>query len=210
MKWWVTALMYLTMPTDPATPLSPQHQTTLLALAHQAIAAQAARGDILMVNEAGYPAALQPKRATFVTLTLSGQLRGCMGTLEAHRPLVVDVAHNARAAAFSDPRFPAVTITEAEQLHLHIAVLHPAEAIEFASEQDLIHQLRPGLDGLILEEHSCRSTFLPSVWATLPNPTQFLLHLKRKAGLPANYWSKTITAWRYTATSFGDPEPPSI
>ena len=147
------------------------------------------------------PTALREPCATFVTLHLRGQLRGCIGTLEAHRPLVEDVAANAYSAAFEDPRFSPVTAGEADQLDLHISILTPPEPMAVRSEEDLLEQLRPGRDGLILREGYHRATFLPAVWADLPDPRAFLSHLKRKAGLPADYWSPTLDVWRYRAES---------
>lgn len=149
-----------------------------------------------------YPESLQVKRATFVTLYINNELRGCIGTLEANNPLVIDIAHNARAAAFQDPRFPPVNKDEFEKLSVHISILGEAEPMSFSDEQDLINQLRPGTDGLILTDGYRRGTFLPSVWESLPEPQNFLQHLKIKAGLPANYWSDTIKISRYTTNSF--------
>lgn len=146
--------------------------------------------------------ALTQKTASFVTLELDGQLRGCIGMLEAARPLAVDIAENAFAAAFRDPRFPPLSAEEYAALDVHISILSPAEAITFVSEADLVAQLHPGIDGLILQEGSRRGTFLPSVWEQLPNPTQFLRHLKQKAGLPADYWSDTLKIFRYRTEMF--------
>lgn len=145
---------------------------------------------------------LMEKRATFVTLTIGGRLRGCIGMLEACRPLAVDVAENACAAAFEDPRFPPLTKDEFKKLEIHISILSPPEEIQFSSEADLMRQIRPGVDGLILQEGFRRGTFLPSVWAELPGKELFWAHLKLKAGLPADYWSDTLRVSRYTADCF--------
>lgn len=160
-----------------------------------------ARYDTTMVLS-DYPPALQEKRATFVTLHMDHDLRGCIGTLEARQPLVLDVAHNARAAAFEDPRFPLLTHEEFAGVSIHISVLSIPEPLSFESQQDLVSQLRPGTDGLILTTGSRKGTFLPSVWDSLPTPEQFLGHLKLKAGLPADYWSDAIKIERYTTESF--------
>ncbi len=149
------------------------------------------------------PDELMEERATFVTIELDGRLRGCIGMLEACRPLAEDVAHNARAAAFKDPRFPPVSSTEFESLEIHISVLSPPEEITFSSETDLLAQIRPGIDGLILQEGFHRGTFLPSVWEELSEKEQFLAHLKLKAGLPNTYWSDTLRVFRYTTEYFG-------
>jgi len=145
---------------------------------------------------------LQQHRASFVTLTIEQQLRGCMGTLEARQPLVLDVAYNAHSAAFKDPRFPPLTQTERDLLHIKISVLNPPCALRFTSEQELLEIINPGEDGLILEAGGHRATFLPSVWEQLPEKSQFWIHLKRKAGLSDNYWSKQIQVSRYTTESF--------
>ena len=149
-----------------------------------------------------YSPDLQQQRATFVTLNIDNQLRGCIGTLEAHQPLVVDVAHNARAAAFHDPRFGPLSKPEFEGLQVHISILGIPEPMAFSSEQDLIEQLRPGVDGLILTAAGRRGTFLPSVWESLETPEEFFSHLKLKAGLPSSYWSDDIKIERYTTESF--------
>jgi len=118
--------------------------------------------------------------------------------LEARRPLAEDVVQNAFAAAFGDPRFPPVTEPEVDKLDIHISVLSPLEEMHFASEADLLRQIRPGIDGLVLEDGPYRGTFLPAVWESLPDKRDFLRHLKIKAGLPPDYWSNTLRVWRYT------------
>jgi len=176
---------------------------TLLNLAAEAIDHQLSQRRPLPVEHLDYDAALQARRATFVTLHLQQQLRGCIGILEAHQPLVNDVAYNAQAAAFQDPRFSPVSAREASQLEIQISVLSASEEMRFSSEQDLIAQLRTGVDGLILEEgETHRGTFLPSVWQQVPSPGVFLKHLKQKAQLPPDYWSETLRVYRYTTESF--------
>jgi len=118
--------------------------------------------------------------------------------LQATRSLVEDVANNAFAAAFNDPRFPALEKQELECLEIYISILSPSEPIYFSCEEDLLKQLRPGIDGLILETGSHRGTFLPTVWQSLPEPEKFLAHLKQKAGLPDDFWSDTLKIQRYT------------
>lgn len=148
-----------------------------------------------------FPGDLHEPLASFVTLNHAAQLRGCIGTLEATRPLVIDVAENAYAAAFSDPRFAPLTTREWHGLEIHISVLSTPETMTFASEQELLRQLRPDVDGVILEERGQRGTFLPSVWKQLPRPDDFLRQLKHKMGLPAEYWSGTVRVRRYTCVS---------
>jgi hypothetical protein len=155
-------------------------------------------GRIMPVNAALYPKKLQEQRACFITLETNGKLRGCIGSLKPQRPLIEDVVYNAYCAAFCDPRFMPLTKKEFSQLTKHIYVLSPSEPITFSSEQDLLKQIRPNIDGLILSDQGCRGTFLPSVWQNLPNPKDFLDNLKTKAGLPEDYWSDTIKVERYT------------
>lgn len=144
------------------------------------------------------PEELSAERATFVTLMLHGRLRGCIGMLGACRPLAMDVAANAYAAACRDPRFQPVRKHEFKDLQISISVLSPAEEMHFKNEADLLDQIRPGIDGLILQEGHLKGTFLPSVWEQLPEKDLFLSHLKMKAGLPAVYWSDTLRVFRYS------------
>lgn len=179
----------------------------LLGVARRSIAHGLAHGAPLPVDPHDYPPALRTPRATFVTLHLDGELRGCIGTLQAVRLLISDVAHNAFAAAFRDPRFSPVMPEESEGFEVHIEILQPPEELNVASEADLRDALRPGVDGLIFEEGGKhRATFLPSVWAQLPDPAAFILHLKHKAGFRPDYWSPEIRVQRYVTESFGDED----
>jgi len=180
---------------------APEHRRTLLELAGAAIE-KGLGGGRLAVRADDYPEPLRAPRATFVTLHLDAQLRGCIGTLEARRALVEDVAYNARAAAFDDPRFPPLAHAEFGRLEIHISVLSAPEPLSCESEDELLRRLRPQVDGLILEERARRATFLPSVWEQLPDPREFLRQLKHKAGLPADYWSRTLRVSRYTVQAF--------
>ncbi|MES9843294.1 MAG: AmmeMemoRadiSam system protein A [Candidatus Sedimenticola sp. 6PFRAG5] len=182
--------------------LSPETRTLLLELASASISHGLEHGTPASVNIEEYSEELQAHRACFVTLNRNGALRGCIGHLEAIQALVKDVSDNAFAAAFQDPRFPRLNPAELDGLEIHISVLTPAEPLEFTTEQDLISKMRPGIDGLILEEGMHRGTFLPSVWAQLPAPEQFLQHLKLKAGLSPNHWSDRIRIYRYETESF--------
>jgi AmmeMemoRadiSam system protein B/AmmeMemoRadiSam system protein A len=127
---------------------------------------------------------LRQAGASFVTLTRDGELRGCIGSLQAHRPLIVDVAENAVAAAFRDPRFPPMTAGEWPSVRVEVSLLSAPKPLRFADEADLLAQIRPGEDGVILECDGRRGTFLPQVWETLPDKRQFFDHLVRKTGLP--------------------------
>lgn len=142
--------------------------------------------------------------ACFVTLKLRDQLRGCIGTLEARQPLARDVAENAYSAAFRDPRFSPLRENEFSQLEIHISILSPPEPFPVNDEHDLLQQLRPGIDGLVLKDGYHRATFLPSVWESLPEARQFVQQLKLKAGLAANHWSDTIQFHRYTVEEFAE------
>lgn len=174
----------------------------LLQIARSAISRGFAARRTYSFNAEALPDELKEKRATFVTLTIDGHLRGCIGMLEACRPLAEDVAENARAAAFDDPRFPPLTRKEFEKLEIHISVLSPPEELKFSSEKDVLNQIRSGIDGLILQDGFRRGTFLPSVWRELPEKELFWGHLKIKAGLPADYWSDTVRVFRYTTECF--------
>jgi AmmeMemoRadiSam system protein A len=177
--------------------LSKAHQKQMLELAKSSIQHGLRTGKPLKVNLADFPPELTIERATFVTLLIHHQLRGCIGMLEAVRPLIEDITENAYSAAFKDPRFPLLEDSELNYLKIHLSILTPAEPVLFASEQDLLTQLQPGIDGLILEDGYRRGTFLPSVWESLPEAEQFLRHLKQKAGLAPDYWSDNIRVYRY-------------
>jgi AmmeMemoRadiSam system protein A len=140
--------------------------------------------------------------ASFVTLTSLAGLRGCIGSLEARSGLLEGVAENAYSAAFRDHRFPPLGEDELAELTLEISVLSPLVPVDFADEQELLSLMIPGEAGWVLEENHHRGTFLPTVWSALNDPADFLRELKRKAGLPADYWSPSIKAWRYTTTAF--------
>ncbi len=135
--------------------------------------------------------------ATFVTLTQQGQLRGCIGSLEAYRPLATDVAENAVAAAFRDHRFAPLGQDELPRTRVEVSLLTPAEPFPVLSEADALTRLRPGIDGLIFSYGRRRATFLPQVWESLPEPHQFLAQLKLKAGLPGDFWHDQVVLARY-------------
>ena len=142
---------------------------------------------------------LQEPGASFVTLTRRGSLRGCVGSVQAYRTLFDDVWLNARAAAFHDSRFPALERDEFAEIGVEVSLLSPLEPLPpFASEEEALAHLRPEIDGLILEEGPHRRPFLPQVWEQLPEPREFMAHLKHKAGLPAGYWSPDVRLQRYT------------
>ena len=149
----------------------------------------------------------QDKAATFVTLTQQGDLRGCIGSLEAWRPLAEDVRANALAAAFRDPRFPPLSADELPRTRLEISLLTPAQAMDCRGEADALAQLRPHIDGVIFSAGRHRATFLPQVWEQLPEPAAFLAQLKRKAGLAADYWGPEVRLERYTVKKWQEVTP---
>lgn len=144
--------------------------------------------------------------ATFVTLMQNGDLRGCIGSLEAKRPLGEDVMANAVNAAFHDPRFTPLKDEELKVTEVEVSLLSPMEPIAFASEQDALRQLRPGIDGVVLAFVQYRATFLPQVWEQLPEPQAFLARLKHKAGLPEHFWSPEIKLYKYTVTKWKESD----
>jgi len=145
---------------------------------------------------------LHENGACFITLTQNGQLRGCIGTLEAHRPLLLDVKANARAAAFQDPRFAPLTAAELEYTEVEISLLSSMQQLDFASEQDALARLQPEIDGIVFEFGRYRSTFLPQVWEQLPEPAEFMAHLKHKAGLKPDFWAEEVRLYRYTVSKW--------
>jgi AmmeMemoRadiSam system protein A len=155
--------------------------------------------------EALPPRLLEPA-ASFVTLKRGGQLRGCRGLLEAVRPLAHDVWHNAWASAYDDPRFPPVAADELADLALEISILSALEPVIAQTEGQLLGTLEAGRHGLVIALGPRRATFLPQVWRSLPEPSRFLEELKSKAGIPRDYWSPDIEAWRYTTTSLHEPD----
>lgn len=169
---------------------------TLLMMARNAIADKL--GAPQSTPKAPMPTSqLERSGAVFVTLMKDGLLRGCIGSLEAWRPVGEDVHANACAAAFKDPRFEPVRADELPNIRVEVSLLSPAQPIVFASEVDATEQLRPHVDGVILECGRHRGTFLPQVWESLPDPRQFMAQLKRKAGLPPDFWSSDIKLSRY-------------
>lgn len=180
-----------------ATTARRQALSPLLAVARASIRCGLQWGEPLEVEPAAFDPALRELGASFVTLRRGEALRGCTGSLAAVEPLVVDAARNAFTAAFFDPRFAPLRPEELPGLHVHVSVLGPQQPLAAATEDELLERLRPGVDGLVLEEGAFRATFLPAVWSQLPTPRAFVEQLKRKAGLPADYWSETIRISRY-------------
>ncbi len=179
--------------------------SALLALARQTIVTGLEQHCLCLPAIEECPRDWQQKRASFVTLHLAGDLRGCIGTLEAIEALALSVARNAYNAAFNDPRFPPLDASEYPQVCLSVSLLTVPVAVDFASETELLAALTPGSDGLIIEHGQQRATFLPSVWDNLATPVQFLRALKQKAGLPAT--TVPERAWRYRTETWQEPDP---
>jgi AmmeMemoRadiSam system protein A len=182
--------------------MSTEPGSALLQIARNAIARQLG----LPCGQDPRLDALERPGATFVTLTRHGELRGCIGTLEAHRPLGEDVRENAVAAAFRDPRFAPLRAEEFDAVRVEVSLLTEPEFMQFAGEDDALAKLRPGRDGVIFFYNCQRATFLPQVWESLPQPRQFMAQLKRKAGLPADFWHPNVMLARYQVTKWKEAE----
>ncbi|NVB40410.1 AmmeMemoRadiSam system protein A [Pseudenhygromyxa sp. WMMC2535] len=155
---------------------------------------------------------LQEPAATFVTIERGEQLHGCIGTIEAHRPLREDVVHNARMAAFRDPRSRPLRADEFPSAHFSVSVLGPRSPLRFTTEAEARAALRPEIDGLVLRWRGHRGVFLPQVWGSLPTPREFLDHLKRKAGLGMDFWAADVQLERFEVDKYFEPhhaQPPS-
>jgi len=176
----------------------------LLPLARRSIAEGLGRGAPAPIPAGTQlpPSLLEPA-ATFVTLRRLDRLRGCRGLLEPVRPLAWDVWHNAWASAFDDPRFPPLAAGELDDLEIGISILSALESMRADTESVLLGSLEPGRHGLVIALGPRRATFLPQVWGSLPDPARFLGELKAKAGLPRDFWSPQMQAWRYTTRSVG-------
>ena len=172
----------------------------VLALARSAIAERLRLGTLATFQDAS----LEEPRASFVTLKLAEQLRGCVGSVERRRALRDDVCANAVAAAFADPRFAPLQARELAQISIEVSLLSAEERIEVASEEELIARLRPGIDGLMLEYGWRRGTLLPQVWRDLQDPRAFVAAVKLKAGLPEDFWSPGMLVSRYAVTTWAE------
>jgi len=185
------------MAATPSTRLDPAARLELLRTAASAIECGLGLVEVAPPDPAALAENLRRVRASFVTLTIEGDLRGCCGTLDPARPLALDVWRNAQATAFRDPRFAPLTQTEWLRVDLEISVLSPRELMAVHSEAELLSRLVPGRDGLVLCWRGASATFLPKVWEQLNEPREFVRHLKLKAGWSAEFWSEEIEAWRY-------------
>ena len=203
------------MAPSPSAEFAASERRTLLGVARDSITCAVRSGRPSAVYPDGEPESLVRHRACFVTLYATGlyqtglhragRLRGCIGSLEAARPLIVEVAETACSAALHDPRFQPVQEVELRSLNIEISVLSPLTEIDVHSEQRLIEQLQPGVDGLVLDFGDRRATFLPKLWEQLPEPAEFVDALKQKAGLPGDFWSHEVRAYRYLTETFSEP-----
>ena len=184
--------------------LSEPDRDQLLDIARRSIESGLAGGSALQLGNGNLAGSLYIPLSSFVTLTHSGALRGCVGSLESTGPLAQSVADSAFKAAFSDSRFLPLEAAEIEDIIIEISVLSKLEPLTAANRADLVYQLQPGEDGLLLRDGSYRATFLPKMWETLSGPEEFLDQLLVKAGLSGDYWSESISFMRYRALSFGE------
>ena len=174
---------------------------TLLQLARRSIAEQFGGPEPAHPPDAEW---LDAPGAAFVTLRLDDELRGCVGSAQARRPLYEDVVDNAKAAAFMDPRFEPLTPEELQRTKLEVSVLSPLEPLDVETEEQLLQKLRPGIDGLQLQWGGHRALFIPEMWHQVPDPKMFLWYLKRKAGLPTDRWMAGTRCHRFTAKAFSE------
>jgi AmmeMemoRadiSam system protein B/AmmeMemoRadiSam system protein A len=179
-----------------------EHGRTLLGLARSSVGQALGSGTVEVPEEPW----LREKRATFVTLTQEGRLRGCIGSLQPMRPLGEDVVANAANAALADRRFSPLAASELRSIEMEVSLLSVPTLVQFADAAELITQLRPGIDGLILAADGRRGTYLPQVWESIPDPVQFLASLKQKAGVPADTRLTRCQVWRYQVRKWKESE----
>jgi len=184
--------------------LSDPERGELLGIARQSINSGLCGPSALQLAIENLPANFSTPLGAFVTLTRSRELRGCIGHLETSDPLAQTVANTAFNAAFRDSRFPPLGAEEIDDIRIEISVLSELKPLAAANRVDLLNLLRPGTDGLVLQDNRYRATFLPKVWDQISSPEEFLQQLLAKAGLPESYWSETICFKRYQALSFGE------
>lgn len=174
----------------------------LLSIARSAIS-----GALGRTHQANEDAAwLQEQGACFVTLTQNQKLRGCIGTLEAYRPLLLDIKANAQAAALRDPRFSALKAAELDKTEVEVSLLSAMQPLQFSGQHEALSQLKPGVHGVVFEFGRNRSTFLPQVWEQLPDVLEFMGHLKYKAGLPHDFWAEEIRLSCYTVSKWKESD----
>jgi AmmeMemoRadiSam system protein A len=184
-------------------PLTDEERKTLLDLARQALERGVKREALSPLDLSSLPARLRETGSTFVTLTSHGELRGCIGALDAYQPLAEDVREHSVAAALQDYRFPPVSPEELDNIQIEISRLTPLVPVEFENPEDLPNHLRQNIDGVVLRDGIRRATFLPQVWEKLPDAVMFLNHLCQKMGAPPDLWRrKKLDAWIYQVEEF--------
>ena len=188
---------------DPCSEWSAERGSLLLRIARESVAEALGLGVTAGCEEPW----LREPGACFVTLRQQGDLRGCVGSVQACRSLFEDVWSNARAAAFRDTRFRPVEAWELPEISVEVSLLSAPEPLACASEEEALRRLRPGVDGIVLEYEEHRGTFLPQVWEQLPDPRDFLDHLKAKAGLRRGFWSPEVRLQRYGVIKWVEEEP---
>jgi uncharacterized protein len=184
-------------------PYPPDVQAVLLDVASASLAHGVRTGSALEVVAEDYPEAVRRGGASFVTLRIGAELRGCIGSMRVQFPLVADVARNAFSAGFRDPRFSPVAADELASLSISISVLSPPEPVAVESERQLLELMRERAHGWILRLGDRRGLLLPAVWESIDDPRDFLGHLKAKARFQPDFWSSEIVVERFTADSFG-------
>ena len=182
--------------------LSPEELDALFALAGLGVRAGLAGHPAPSVDAATLAPALREPAGVFVTLEVAGDLNGCIGSIVPEAPLGAAVPRLARAAAFDDPRLPALTVADYPSLEMKLSLISPLELVPADTEAQLVAQLRPGVDGVLIRSGAANATFLPAVWQKVSDPLTFIRHLEVKAGLRPGQWPRGMQAWRYTTTEY--------
>lgn len=192
------------MPPLPCTELNQEQRDDLLRIARRSIEQGFDTQIPLQVELSEYAPALREPAAVFITLTRAGELRGCIGSLEVRDPLAQAIATSAWNSAFRDSRFEPLQRDELEQLCIEVSILSPMETLHPDSRARLLQILRPGIDGLWLEDAGRRATFLPKVWDKIGSAEAFVEQLLLKAGFAADYWSDSMCVRRYSTLTFAE------
>lgn len=183
--------------------LTKNEQKILLGIAREALNKAANYEPLPKIDLSNLPDSLKEDGASFVTLTINERLRGCIGALEAYQPLAKDVQEHAVAAGMQDFRFPNVQPGELTSINIEISILTPKSPVSYTDAQDLLTRIRPGIDGVVLQDGFRKATFLPQVWEKIPDPNQFLSQLCLKMGAPGDLWrKKPITVYTYQVEEF--------
>ena len=187
-------------------PLTDQEKNILLRLAREAMEVRVKGKKLPALDNNSLTPQLHENGASFVTLTINAELRGCIGALEAYQPLAEDVREHAIAAALQDPRFPPVDKSELGRIRLEVSRLTAPCLLEYSTGEELLVKLNPYVDGVILKDGFRRATFLPQVWSQIPNPVDFLDHLCAKMGARKNLWRDTkLQVFVYQVEEFHEP-----